>query len=360
MMNTFTPFKFYLRPCLWVFLIFGLFITGCAPKEPPMPTELILYNWVEYMPQSVMDAFAKEYGITVKVVTYESQEEAFDNIQAGNVYDLVVIKPEFIPELAEQNQIRAIDYRQVQNFKNVSANFRDLAFDPGNKYTIPFHWGTTGILVRTDLVDRPITRWSDLWDPAFAGRVGAWPIPDSLIPITLKMLGHSANSEDPADMEEVRQSLIQLKANAVIIPNTSASVVPLLESGEVVISFGWAYDAILAQASNLPIKYIIPEEGTMLWTDYFCIPAKAANPRGAELFLNFILQPEIAAQIVNESYYPMAVDGMDQFVLPEILKDPVIFPDSAQMQNAEIILPTHKVRKPIYDSVWASFVGGNP
>jgi len=349
-----------LRTCLFVLVFLSLILPGCTPKEPPIPKELILYNWVEYMPQSVLDSFAEEYGITVKYVTYESQEEAFDNMRAGNVYDLVVLKPEFIPELAEQNQLKAIDYRQVQNFKYVSANFRDLAFDPGNKYTIPFHWGTTGILFRTDLVDRPITRWSDLWDPAFAGKVGVWPIPDSLIPITLKMLGYSANSENPAQMEEVRQSLLQLNPNSVIISNTNASVVPLLETGELEIAFGWAYDAMLAQESTQPIEYIIPEEGTILWTDYFCIPVNAANPLGAELFLNFILQPEIAAQIVNESYYPMAVDGADEFIIPEILHNPVIFPDNAQMQNAEIILPTHKSRKPVYDDVWSSFMEGNP
>ncbi|MBK7452435.1 MAG: spermidine/putrescine ABC transporter substrate-binding protein [Anaerolineales bacterium] len=352
--------NFQLRNCLLVMVFLSLILPGCAPKEQPIPGELILYNWVEYMPQPVLDAFTKENGITVKYVTYQSQEEAFDNMQAGTVYDLVVLKPEFIPELAEQNQLKAIDYAQVLNFKYVSANFRDLAFDPGNKYTIPFHWGTTGILFRTDLVDRPITRWSDLWDPTFAGKVGVWPIPDSLIPITLKMLGHSANSEDPAQMEEVRQSLLQLKPNSVVISNTNATVVPLLESGEVEIAFGWAYDAMLAQESTQPIEYIIPEEGTILWTDYFCIPANAANPRGAELFLNFILQPEIAARIVNESYYPMAVDGMDEFIIPDILHNPVIFPDNAQMQNAEIILPTHNSRKPAYDDVWSSFIGNNP
>lgn len=359
-MNKPVQFTLYLRTNLSIFLFLSLFIIGCTPKTSLIPTEMLLYNWVDYMPQSVMDAFEKEYGITIKVVNYESQEEAFNNIQAGNIYDLVVIKPEFISELAEAKQLKAIDYRQVPNFKNVSANFRDLAFDPGNKYTIPFHWGTTGILARTDLVDRPITRWSDLWDPAFTGKVGLWPIPDSLIPIALKMLGHSANSEDPAEMEEVRQALLQLKPKAIIISNTNATVVPMLETGEVEIAFGWAYDAAVAQESSFPIEYIIPEEGTIVWTDYFCIPVNAANSRGAELFLNFILRPEIAAQIVNESYYPMAVDGMDQFIVPEILHNPVIFPDNAQMQNAEIILPTHESRKPIYDDVWESFIGSNP
>jgi spermidine/putrescine transport system substrate-binding protein len=342
------------------FLSLSLFFAGCAPKEPPLPKELILYNWAEYMPQSVMDAFASEYGITVKYVAYESQEAGAESVHAGDVYDLVVLGPEFIPQLAGENKLRPIDYRQIPNFKNVSANFRDLAFDPGNKYSIPFHWGTTGILVRTDLVDRPITSWTDLWDPAFANKVGIWPIARSLIPITLKSLGYSAISEDPAELEQVRQKLLELKPNAALVSNLEATVVPMLESGEVEIAYGWAYDAIVAQESTTPIEYIIPQEGTILWTDHFIIPANANNPRGAELFLNFILQPEIAARIVNESYYPMAVDGTGQYVLPEVLNNPVVYPDDAQLKNAEITLPIHPERKWIFDEVWTDFAGANP
>jgi spermidine/putrescine-binding protein len=109
----------------------------------------------------------------------------------------------------------------------------------------------------------------------------------------------------------------------------------------------------------MPIEYIIPEEGTILWMDNFIIPANANNPLGAELFLNFILQPEIAAQIINESYYPMAVDGVEPFVLPEILQNPVIFPDNSQLQKAEITLPIRPDRKWIYDDIWADFMEGN-
>ena len=136
-------------------------------------------------------------------------------------------------------------------------------------------------------------------------------------------------------------------------------MVPMLESGELEIGFGWAYDGALAQESNVPIEYIIPEEGTILWMDNFIIPANANNPRGAELFLNFILQPEIAAQIINESYYPMAVDGTDQFVLPEILHNPLIFPDTSQMQKAEFTQPIPTELMPIYNEVWASFIEGS-
>ena len=346
--------------CLLGCLILGLLMAGCAPKEPPIPTELVLYSWVEYMPQSVMDSFTKEYGITIKYVAYETEEEVPENIQAGNVYDLVLTNPEFISQLVEENLLKPIDYRQVPNFKNVSANFRDLVFDPGNRYSVPFHWGTTGILVRTDLVDRPIASWNDLWDPVFADKVGVWAMPRATMQIALKALGYSINSEDLAELEKAGKYLLQLKPNAVLVSGLETSMVPMLELGELEIGFGWAYDAALAQESNVPIEYVIPVEGTILWMDNFIIPANANNPRGAELFLNFILQPEIAAQIVNESYYPMAVDGSEQFVLPEILHDPVIFPDTTQIQKGEFTLPIRPDRKWIYDEIWASFMEGNP
>jgi spermidine/putrescine transport system substrate-binding protein len=340
-------------------LVMGALI-GCSPSEPALPDELILYSWPEYMPQSVMNAFTEKYGITFDYIAYGTEEEVVENIQAGSVYDLVLLNPEFIPQMAEENLLKPIDYRNVPNFKNVSANFRDLVFDPGNIYSIPFHWGTTGILVRTDLVERRITSWNDLWDPAFAGKVGIWAIPRSTIPIALKALGYSANSEDLDELEMTRQYLLQLKTNSVIISGLETSIVPMLESGELTIGYGWAYDAALAQESNLPIEYVIPEEGTILWMDNFIIPVAAQNPRGAELFLNFILQPEIAAQIVNESFYPMAVDGTEAYVLPEILQNPVIFPDNSQLKKAEITLPIRTDRKWIYDDIWASFMGSNP
>ncbi|MCK7519412.1 MAG: spermidine/putrescine ABC transporter substrate-binding protein [Ignavibacteriales bacterium] len=271
----------------------------------------------------------------VKYVAYESQEEVVESRSRLAKY----MTWSYLDRSSSRNWRRKTCSSRsitanIPNFKNVSANFRDLAFDPGNQYSIPFHWGTIGILVRTDLVQRPITSWGDLWDPAFAGKVGIWPIARDMIPITLKTLGYSANSENPAELENVRKKLLELKPNAVMISNMESTVVPLLESGKVEIAYGWAYDAIAgARIKSALIQYIIPQEGTILWTDHFFIPANANNPRGAELFLNFILQPEIAAQIVNESYYPMAVDGVEPFVLPEILQNPVIFPDNSQLQK---------------------------
>ena len=168
-----------------------------TPIPPPLAKELVLYNWVDYLPQSVLDAFTAEYGVNIDYQVYDTQEEAADNIRAGKVYDVVVMPPELIPGLVKDGALAKIDRRHVPNFKNISANFRDLVFDPGNQYSIPFHWGSAGLLVRTDLVSEPVKHWADLWRPEFAGKVALWPIPRDLIPIALKSLGYKVNSTIP-------------------------------------------------------------------------------------------------------------------------------------------------------------------
>jgi spermidine/putrescine transport system substrate-binding protein len=347
-----------------ILALIALALVGCAATPSAMPTvtpqlladEISLYNWVEYMPQSVLDAFTAEYGVRVNYIIYETQEEAVENVRAGLEYDVVILPPESIPQLIRDGRLAEIDYRNVPNFRNISANFRDLSYDPGNRYSILFHWGTTGLLVRTDLVDKPVTRWADLWDPAFAGRVGLWPIARDLIPISLKSLGYGANSVDPDELEIALQHLLRLKPNAVWWSNDNGTIVPALVSGEVVIAYGWAYDAQVAQEESVPISYILPEEGTFLWSDNFVIPASSKNKTTAELFLNFVLRPEISAAIVNESYYPMANEAAEPLIDPDILNDPVIYPSNEQLKSAEIIVPLGVDGENLFISIWGRFM----
>lgn len=334
----------------------GLSPSTTTPTPPTLAEEITLYNWPEYMPQSVLDAFTAEYGVGVNYVIYESEEEAEQNVQAGLEYDVVILPPEVIPELVKDGRLAEIDYRNVPNFKNISANFRDLSYDPGNRYSILFHWGTTGLLVRTDLVDEPVSHWSDLWDARYAGRVALWPIARSLIPISLKALGYKANSTNPDELEAALQRLLELKPNAIWWANDNATIVPALASGEAVIAYGWAYDAEVAREESVSISYILPEEGTFLWSDNFVIPASSQHKYTAELFLNFLLRPEISAQIVNESYYPMANEAAEPMINPDILNDPVIYPPSEQLRNAEIIVPLGEEGENLFVAVWNRFI----
>jgi spermidine/putrescine transport system substrate-binding protein len=336
---------------------------ACQGSQSPTPTAqategktLTLYNWVDYMPQAVLDAFAAEYGIEVVPVVYESQDEAIANLDAGKQYDLIVLTVEYLPHLITDNHLAQLDRRNVPNLKNIPANFRDPSFDVGNRYAIPFHWGTTGLLVRSDLVEKLPTRWADLWDPQYGGKVAIWPLIDALLPIALKTLGYSANTEDPQEVQAAFDLLEEIKSKAYIIGNENASVIPDLAEGKAVLAYGWAYDALLAAEQNLPIDYVLPEEGAVLWADYLVVPATSPNKAEAELFLNFLLRPDIGAMLVEESYYPVANDAALPLIDPELRSNRIVYPSDADLRNAELTLPLSDEGRQLRLDGWNRFM----
>ena len=350
----------YLQSCRLIFLILSLFMAGCAPTpvQNQPAGELIFYNWADYMPQSVLDAFTAEYGVKVTYRTYESQEEAAAQLRTGQGYDVAVLELDFIPPLVADGLLANINYQNVPNFKNVSANFRDLAFDPGNAHSVPYGYGTTGLVVRSDLVDAPVTRWADLWDPRYAGRIAARDSPGELISVALKSLGYPLGSEDPQQLEAVLQRLLDLKP--IIVDDETENAIPTLLSGEVVIMIGWADDALLAKEKNEAITYILPEEGTMLWGDTFVISANSTEKHTAELFLNFLLRPEISAQIVNEIHYANANEAAYPFINPEIFNNPIVFPPAETVQKADWYLPLSPAGEKLYAEIWERFLAEQP
>jgi len=332
-----------------------------APTPQPLATELVFYDWSADMPQSVLDAFSAEYGVEVIYVPYEAQEEAIENIRAGKVYDVVVLDNDTILLLVADGLLAEINYRNVPNFKNISANFRDLAYDPDNRHAIPYNWGTTGLVVRSDLVDELPTHWADLWDPRYAGKIAVREeVPLDLIGLTLRSLGYSINSEDPQELEEALAHMLELRPAVHFVGSYAEDALPVLLSGEAIIMVGWAEDVLTGREENEAIVYILPEDGPMLWGDNFVIPASSPRKYTAEVFLNFLLQPEISAQIVNENYYATANEAAYPFINPEILNDPVIFPSSENIVNAEIFLPHGLKEMTAYAEMWERFVATGP
>lgn len=340
-------------------------LVGCGAQAAPAPTstppqlaeELVLYDWSEDQIETVFDEFAEEYGVKITYVTFDSTEEAVEKLRAGQVYDIVVMENQFIPALIAEGLLAEIDYRNVPNFKNISPNFRNLAHDPQNKHTVPYSWGTTGLVVRSDLIAEPVTSWADMWDPRYRGQVANWETtPRYTLGAALKSLGYSVNSEDPAELEAALEHLLELKPGSIWLGGDSHTPAPLLGSGEVVMALGWSEDVWLAQEESDAIAYALPQEGTILWGDNFVIPANSPNRYTAELFLNFILRPEISAQIVNGNYYPMANEAAKSFVDPEILQDPVVYPTNQEMKNAELLLPLSKEGEQLHAEIWERFL----
>jgi spermidine/putrescine transport system substrate-binding protein len=349
-----------------LFLLLGVSIlcllTACEPPDsrvqssPILAGELVVYNWVNDMPQSVLDAFTREFGVKINAVTFESQEEAVENIRNGKVYDVAVIENPFVPGLIAANRLAEIDFRQVPNFKNISANFRDLATDPGNRYTVPYHYGTTGLLVRTDLIGNAVSRWADLWEPRYAGKIAIRSQPRELIAMTLLSLGYGLNSENPQELEAVGTRLDQLKKSALLVEVDTPKAVAKLLSGEAVVLLGWPMDYQAAHSANPAVTYVLPQEGTALWSDNYVIPVNSPNASTAMLFINFLLRPEISAQIVNERHYPNANEAAYAFVRPEIRSDPVLSPSAETLRRAHFFLPLSATGEVLDQRPWQRFL----
>lgn len=336
--------------------------TGVSASTPiPLAKELIFYDWDGDMPQSVLDAFESEYNVRVTYLAYESQEEAIENLGEGLVYDVIVMESRFIPSLVDQGLLASLDRQNIPNLKNISANFRELAYDPDNRYSVPYNWGTTGLVVRSDLVAAPISSWNSLWDPQYAGRVGIWKgQPRETIGLTLKALGYSANSENQVELEEALEYLMQLKSHALIIEdyNSYTSAYMLVE-GQAVMTVGFAYDVLEGSRLNGSITYVLPQEGALLWGDNFIVPSNSQDQYTAELFIDFLMRPEINAEIANQNLYATPNEAAFPYIQPELLNNPVVFPSAESLRNSEVILPLSGRGQEMYDDVWDRLWGRN-
>lgn len=338
-------------------------LTGCDRGEAPPsavppkpPAEVVFYCMSDDMPRAVLDAFTAETGIKVVNPTFEVPEEAAEAVGSGKAYDVVVLEDQQVPDLVAAGKLVEIDKRRIPNFRNTSPNFRDLATDPGNRYTAPYSYGTTGLLVRTDLVKTPVRRWADLWKPQFAGKVAFRSQQRELLSIALLALGYPPASEDPAHLEAALAKLIALAKAGHAVPPDPSPAVPELLAGKTLLLEGWAQDYWEAKEKNDEVRYVLPEEGTLLWTDTFVIPAASRNKVGAHLLINYFLRPDVSARITESNSYASANEPAKALVKPELRNDPVIYPSVEDLRRAHFYTPLSSGGAKVYDDVWKRFL----
>ncbi len=324
--------------------------------------EITVYNWEGDIPQSVLDAFTLETKVKINYQVFNSQEEAIANIRAGNVYDVAVIDGRFISMLTQEGLLKQLNYENLLNFKYISPNFRGLAYDPDNRFSVPYSWGTTGLLVNTGIEHAEVHSWADLWDNRYAGKVAvSVSYPREAIGMTLKSLGYSANSEKPSEVEAALTKLLQLRLDPSFLyryyPDFGMAA---MTSGKVLIAVGFSGDLLESQKKGLSIEYVLPEEGLLLWGDTFVIPNSSHNQATAELFIDFLLRPVISAEIVNQKYYASANEGARPFVHPEILKNSAIYPTDSMLMRAEIIEALSPEGQRLLDATWQKFLAAYP
>jgi spermidine/putrescine transport system substrate-binding protein len=277
-----------------------------APADPDKMNEigksLSIYNWSDYIAEDTVALFEKETGIKVEYATYESNEEMMAKLQVGaGGYDIVVPTGYIVTVLAAQNLLYPLRKDLLTNWSNVGPMFVNPAYDPDNKYGVPWQWGTTGIAYRSDKVNPAPDSWGVFHDKKLKGKMTMMDDERDVIGAWLLFRGKSLNSVEPADLQQAKADAIAAKAN--LKAYVSAPVKAQLIAGDVWVAQLWDGDTMQARAEEATIAYALPKEGAGIWTDSLVIPASAPHKRAAHEFMNFILRPDIGAGISSFTGY---------------------------------------------------------
>lgn len=325
---------------------------GKGPDQAPSSEKVLnVYIWTNYLPKEVVEDFQKRTGIKVNVDTYDSNEAVLAKLQSGVAdYDLVVPSDYMLKILVPQGLVRPLDRARLPHLQNLDPRFLNQKYDPGNGHSIPYLWGTTGIGYDKKKIGGTIDSWGALFDPKYAGRILMLDDPREAFGAALKLMGRSINETDPGIL---RQAAERLKSQKKLVRTyNSSDFANLLAAGDVDLAQG--YNGELAEVvANAPdrLAYVIPKEGGTLWIDNLAIPKGARNVDSAYAFLDYVMEPEVMAKIVNGVHYAGANQAAFPMIDAKIRQDPAIYPPKEVLDRCELIEDLGKTTQ-LIDQLW--------
>lgn len=336
-------------------------LTGCGKSAPTDKGEVYVYNWGEYIDEEVIQMFEQETGIKVVYGLFETNEEMYPVIEAGGVtYDVICPSDYMIQKMIENDMLAELNFDNIPNYSEIDPEYveRSKSFDPENKYSVPYTWGTVGILYNTSMVapeDVP-TKWSDLWDEKFSGEILMQDSVRDAFMVALKSLGYSMNTENEAELQEAKELLIRQKplVQAYVIDQVrdkmigGEAAVGVIYSGEML----YIQEEVENLGLDYDLEYVLPEEGTNVWIDSWVIPANAKNKENAEAWINFLCRPDIAK--MNFEYITYATPNKGAFDLldEETQNNKALFPDIDDLNNSEVFQYLGDETDTIYNNLW--------
>jgi spermidine/putrescine-binding protein len=264
--------------------------------------ELNLFVWTEYIPQDMIDCFEKVYDIKVNRDEYSANEEMYAKLSAGGTaYDLVQPTDYIVSLMVRQGLLQEIDHSKLPVLSNFDPNYLNLAFDQGNKYTIPYQAGTDAIVYNADKVTTPPTSFADLWKPEYKGKLVMLDDSRATIGATLLTLGYDVNTKDPAQLNEAKAKLKELVPNVKLFDSDSPKTA--LIAGDADLGMTWTGEAFLAQQEVPSIQYVYPSEGAIIWQDNWAMPKDAPHPDAAYAWLNYTMQGDVFWMMLRDFPY---------------------------------------------------------
>ena len=302
---------------------------------------LNVYNWGQYIADGSDDSmeivaeFEKRYpNIKVNYSTYDSNEIMYSKLANGGItVDLIIPSDYMIARLIEEDMLLEIDYDNIPNYQYIDENFKNTAYDPENKFSVPYTWGTVGILYNTKYVDEAdVTGWEVLWNEKYAGKILMFGNSRDAFGIAQYLLGYDVNTTDKAELEACADLLKQQKP--VLQQYVMDEIFATMQNEEAWIAPYYAGDCLVMMENNENLAFYLPEnQGFNLFIDAMCIPTCAKEKEAAELFINFLCDPEIAAANMDWVGYSTPLSAAKEYLDPDVVADPVSYPAEEVLLN---------------------------
>ena len=342
--------KKLLKLCTLALAFMMLFaVAGCGGQSSDQVT-LRVYNWGDYIDEDVLAQFEEENpDIHVVYDTFDSNESMLAKMDGGVQYDVLIPSDYMIEKLIAEDRLAELDLSQVPNYQNIDDNFKNLAYDPDNKYSVPYTWGTLGILYNTTMVDETVDSWNILWDEKYKGNIIMYDSSRDSMAGYLRQLGYSVNTKNDDEIKAAAQELTNQKP--LVKAYMTDAIKQAMVGGSAALSVVYSGDAMLCMAENPDLAYVVPKEGSNMWFDSIVVTKDCQNMDAAYRFINFLCDPEVAAK--NSEYIgystpnKAALELMDE----EMKADPAYNPPAEVVEKCEVYLDLGD-KTDLYNQLW--------
>ena len=338
------------RKYIAIFLMICLttiFFSGCGSAEVKESGEsetettkeegrhVIVYNVGDYLDPGLNARFTEETGIKVIYSEYATNEEMYATVAPGNInYDILVPSDYMIDRMIKEGRLTEIDIEKIPNYKYIDDEFKNLEYDSKNMYSVPYMWGTVGILYNKDMVKETVDSWDILWNEKYKDQIFMYDSERDSIMVALKKLGYSMNTRNESELEEAKQLLIE--QFPLVLAYVGDEGKGKMVNGEAAMMIAWAGDAVLAMDENPSLAYAIPKEGSNYFVDAMVIPKNANNVDEAHEYINFLCRPDIAARNAEYIGYSTPINEAKILLPPEVQDNEVAYPDPKILENLEM------------------------
>ena len=332
-----------------MFTLSATMLVGCGGSKPSNEV-LNVYNVGDYIEEDLISKFEEETGITVVYETYDTNEAMYQKVKSGSSkYDIVVPSDYMVEKMIQEDMLQEINFDNIPNYKNIMPSFLNAAYDPEDKYSVPYLWGTFGILYNTTMVDETVDSWDVLWNPKYEGQIQMFDSVRDTVGIALKKLGYSMNTTNEAEIKEAEELLIEQKPLVQAYVNDEGK--DRLVAGEAAMGIIYSGDARTLIEQNPDLAYATPKEGTNKWIDALCIPKTAENKDYAEQFINFMLDAENSKANVDYIGYSTPNQATFDILDEEFKNDKIAYPNEDVLSKSEVFIDLGDSLK-VYDEAW--------